>query len=210
MKLRCPYCAHSIKFDAERESVYCPTVDPNDGIRVEDGFCPNCERFNVVFSSGHYVERGSYASLSRVDHSEIIYPKTSTREPLPTEVPAEYREDFEEAASVLPISPKASAAISRRLLQHLLREKFNIQAPSLAKEIDAFITRPDVPSHLSGAVDAVRNVGNFAAHPLKDTNTGSIANVEPGEAEWLLEVLEALFDFCLYTANSIGRAETTA
>ena len=48
---------------------------------------------------------------------------------------------------------------------------------------------------MTDAVDAIRNVGNFAAHPLKDTNTGQIVDVEPGEAEWLLEVLEALFDF---------------
>jgi hypothetical protein len=40
-----------------------------------------------------------------------------------------------------------------------------------------------------------RNVGNFAAHPLKDTNTGEIVEVDPGEAEWLLDVNESLFDF---------------
>ena len=48
---------------------------------------------------------------------------------------------------------------------------------------------------MSSAIDAVRNIGNFAAHPIKDTNTGEIVEVEPGEAEWLLDVLEGLFDF---------------
>ena len=57
------------------------------------------------------------------------------------------------------------------------------------------MSRSDVPSHLSEAIDAVRNIGNFAAHPLKDTQTGAIADVEPGEAEWLLDVLESLFEF---------------
>jgi hypothetical protein len=38
-------------------------------------------------------------------------------------------------------------------------------------------------------------IGNFAAHPLKSTNTGAIVEVERGEAEWLLDVLESLFDF---------------
>lgn len=41
----------------------------------------------------------------------------------------------------------------------------------------------------------MRNIGNFAAHPLKDTSTGEILPVEAGEAEWNLETLEALFDF---------------
>ena len=41
---------------------------------------------------------------------------------------------------------------------------------------------------------AIRNIGNFGAHPVKDANTGEIVDVEPGEAEWLLDVLESLFD----------------
>ena len=41
----------------------------------------------------------------------------------------------------------------------------------------------------------VRNVGNFAAHPLKSETSGEILPVEPAEAEWNLEVLEELFDF---------------
>jgi Domain of unknown function (DUF4145) len=52
-----------------------------------------------------------------------------------------------------------------------------------------------LPTHLGEAVDAVRNIGNFAAHPIKSTNTGEIVDVESGEAEWLLDVLEGLFDF---------------
>jgi hypothetical protein len=31
---------------------------------------------------------------------------------------------------------------------------------------------------------------------MKSTTTGSIVDVEPGEAEWNLEVVEMLFDFC--------------
>ncbi len=37
--------------------------------------------------------------------------------------------------------------------------------------------------------------GNFAAHPMKSQLTGLILDVEPGEAEWTLDVLEELFDF---------------
>ncbi len=34
----------------------------------------------------------------------------------------------------------------------------------------------------------------MAAHPNKSTATGEYREVEPGEAEWTLDVLEALFD----------------
>ncbi len=65
-----------------------------------------------------------------------------------------------------------------------------------------------LPSDLAEDVDAIRNVGNFAAHPLKSTNTGLILDVEPGEAEWLLNVLEGLFDF--YFVRPARRAEKIA
>jgi len=38
-------------------------------------------------------------------------------------------------------------------------------------------------------------IGNFSAHPLKSQKSGEILPVEPAEAEWTLDVLEALFDF---------------
>lgn len=38
-------------------------------------------------------------------------------------------------------------------------------------------------------------MGNFAAHPVKDLNTGELVEVEPGEAEWTFQVLEELLAF---------------
>lgn len=52
-----------------------------------------------------------------------------------------------------------------------------------------------LPSHLSQAIDAVRNIGSFASHPIKSAQSGEIVEVEPSEAEWNLDVLESLFDF---------------
>ena len=79
-------------------------------------------------------------------------------------------------------------------MQHLLRDEGkNKERRDLFDQIGEVI--PTLPSHLADAIDAVRNIGNFAAHPMKSTNTGEIVDVEPGEAEWNLEVLEGLFDF---------------
>ena len=52
-----------------------------------------------------------------------------------------------------------------------------------------------MPTHIAEDLDAIRNIGNFAAHPQKSVNTGVIMPVEPNEAEWNLDVLEMLFDF---------------
>jgi hypothetical protein len=59
--------------------------------------------------------------------------------------------------------------------------------------------------HLADELDAVRNIGNFAAHPSKSQATGQIVEVEPGEAELNLGVLEGLFEH--YYVEPVKRAE---
>jgi hypothetical protein len=65
----------------------------------------------------------------------------------------------------------------------------------LADQIDEVIGSGKLPSYIAEGLHAVRNIGNFAAHTMKSTVTGAILDVEPGEAEWNLDVLESLFDF---------------
>ena len=196
----CPYCSKAIFFEKEDTFVYeyakheRPSGSNITGFEVAVGFCPSCDRLIVLFRQGIYEKQDYGPQLAEIITEEIIYPKYSARN-LPNEVPEPFKSDFQEAVAVLFYSPKASAAISRRLLQNLLREQFKIKHSSLAKEIDEFLKLPGIPSYLTQAVDAIRNIGNFAAHPLKDTSTGEIVDVEDGEAEWLLDVLDSLFDY---------------
>jgi hypothetical protein len=80
-------------------------------------------------------------------------------------------------------------------LQDILREKAGVKPSNLDSEIQEVIDAGKTPSWLTDNLDAVRVVGNFAAHPIKSTNTGEVVDVEPGEAAFLLDVLEAAFDF---------------
>jgi hypothetical protein len=57
------------------------------------------------------------------------------------------------------------------------------------------LTSPHLPSFIAQNVDAIRHIGNFAAHPTKSQASGEIVEVEAGEAEWNLDVLDLLFDF---------------
>jgi hypothetical protein len=110
-------------------------------------------------------------------------------------VPAPYSVDYNEAALVLRDSPKASAALSRRCLQQVLVDKAGVTKRDLYDQIAELLSRGNLPSHLAEALHAVRAIGNFAAHPMKSQTTGSVVEVEPGEAEWNLETLDSLFDF---------------
>jgi endogenous inhibitor of DNA gyrase (YacG/DUF329 family) len=57
--------------------------------------------------------------------ARLIWPSVSSRKPLPNDVPRHVADDYREAAVTLPHSEKASAALSRRCLQSLLREAAN-------------------------------------------------------------------------------------
>lgn len=129
------------------------------------------------------------------DETKFIYPHASIRPPCSKEVPSDLAEDYNQASLILNDSPKASAALSRRCLQLLLRDKGGVKKGDLSNEIQEILDKGTLPPHLSQALDAIRNIGNFAAHPNKDKATGEIVSVEPGEAEWCLDILDGLFDY---------------
>jgi hypothetical protein len=100
-----------------------------------------------------------------------------------------------EACLVLSDSPKAAAALARRCLQNVLRDVAKVKPGNLADEIQQILDSGKLPSHLAESIDGIRNIGNFAAHPMKSQQTGQIVDVEAGEAEWTIDVLEMLLDF---------------
>jgi len=168
-------------------------VDGGWGVRLRT--CPKCKRLIVELIQGDWAGPGEPRLVGHGISSTLVRPKGISRTPLGPEVPDDFTQDYKEACLVLSDSPKASAALSRRCLQHLLRERVGIKPGNLADEIQQVLDSKQLPSYLADAVDGVRNIGNFAAHPIKSTSTGEIADVEPGEAEWNLDTLEGLFDF---------------
>lgn len=192
--MRCPYCAQGIHVQPQDSASYYPDESSDEAFVVHIALCPLCGELFVVLRYGP-VEEDLDVDPSDAVLDEVIYPRHAASPPLPPEVPEDIRKDFVEASLVLSLSSKASAALSRRLLQRILRERWGIKHQSLAKEIEEFRALAGIPSYLSEALDAVRAVGNLATHPTKDEATGLIVDVEPGEVEWLLEVIELLCDF---------------
>ncbi|ODS41216.1 hypothetical protein BEH94_02455 [Candidatus Altiarchaeales archaeon WOR_SM1_SCG] len=136
----------------------------------------------------------------------MIYPIGVIRDPCPKEVPPEIALDYKEACLVEHLSKKAAAALARRCLQNMLHQQ-NISKKNLSEEIDEAMK--SLPTHLSKEIDGIRVIGNFAAHPIKSESTGEIVDVEEGETEWILNVLEGLFDF-YYVAPERTKAKRNA
>ena len=192
--MKCPHCLNS----------YHPQIlehvlgaDKDGTWRLGWQKCPSCGRFIV------HLER--YNSSGGRLSTFLVYPKAISRTPLSSDVPEAFAKDYKEACLVIADSPKASAALSRRCLQNILREKAKVKHQDLSKEIDEVLSSKQLPSYLEEGIDAVRNIGNFAAHPIKSTNTGEIVDVETGEAEWLLDLLEGLLDFYFISPAELQR-----
>jgi hypothetical protein len=191
--MKCPHCQTAFH---DNPITYPLGQDPDGFWGVARYLCPECKRIVVeIVCASQVTGSGKGFLFSGVKRQNLGHPKAASRPAPPAEVPEEFRQDYIEAALVLGDSPKASAALSRRCLQHVLREKAGVRKADLAREIDEVLERGLLPSHLADAIDAVRNIGNFAAHPIKGTASGEVLPVEPGEAEWNLDVLDGLFDF---------------
>ena len=192
--MKCMHCL--VEFHDHKDEHYIgPDVDNHWAIFRYD--CPSCKRMNLFLVNGDAAnsQRGMFILEPTIRTSIAVRPFGSNRPPCPRDVPENIASDYSEACLVFPFSAKASAALSRRCLQNLLRDAANIKPSDLAKEIQEVVDSGKLSSQLADSIDAIRNIGNFAAHPIKSKSTGEIVDVEPEEAEWNLDVLEALFDF---------------
>ncbi|WP_197424357.1 DUF4145 domain-containing protein [Bradyrhizobium yuanmingense] len=156
--------------------------------------CPNCKEDTLMLGRARQDALKLHPPLKW----DRVFPQGSSRSSLPPEVPDDVASDYKEASVVLPHSPKASAALSRRCLQTVLREAGGYKQYDLAKQIDAALdetdTRKALPLNAHTTLDAIRHIGNFAAHKITDKTTLELIDVEPHEAEFCLDVLDVLFE----------------
>lgn len=196
--MKCPHCLESFHEEQTWWSVLLG-ADADRTWVLSRRTCPTCKRFVLFLDNGAGLQPGQSQGsqgvrLQIVDRTMMVWPKGVARAPVPPEVPPGIVEDYKEACLVLADSPKASAALSRRCLQLLLRSAGGVKPGDLSNEIQQVLGSKTLPTSIAQNVDAIRNIGNFAAHPNKSTSTGEVLPVEPDEAEWNLDVLESLFD----------------
>lgn len=198
----CPHCGKAFHDNWSSSHLWRQNAAGSSFWRREEGghvewygkttICPACNdiivRLLALFTN----------NPNKPDYKEFqVYPQNILRKPTPKEVPQDIKDDYEEACNVIPISHKASAALSRRCLQAILRGQ-GYNQKDLAQQIDALLKEPSlakaIPTALRDTVDVIRSFGNFSAHPITDQTTLQIIEVEEGEAEWCLEILDEMFD----------------
>ena len=183
--MTCPFCNATVLSNTIQRyfSYHGTSEEPslNDAceLLVSGTFCPNCRR--TIFTA-------KYTGLKMPKNTIIpIYPLSPARQ-FPDYIPESIRQDYEEAYSILSLSPKASATLSRRCLQGMIRDFLKISERTLFEEITAL--KDKIPASQYQAIDALRQLGNIGAHMEKDTNL--IIDIEPQEAQYLLKLIELL------------------
>ena len=202
----CPHCHVVVRFLYTEVKQIRASDEASEEMQITAVRCPNCRRLVVTVESGTFTEDEGGYYISGPNSEHVVWPMQYVRS-IPSEVPEHIALDYREAAAVLNLSPKASSALSRRCLQDVLRDAGRASQHNLVDQIE--YVKPSLPSYISENIDAIRNIGNFAAHPIKDTASGQIVDVEPGEAQWNLDVLDMLFDF-YYVQPTLARKRRDA
>ena len=204
---KCPYCGHAQTVTASTHDDSAVRIR-NDlskhgpmGGEITSIVCSNadCKEIAIQFALYRALKTPTGWSLAGDPlRSWTLLPESAAK-PQPHYIPESILKNYTEACRIRDLSANASAAMSRRCLQGMVRDFCRVKKQTLAQEVNglrALVDGGQGPRGVShdtiDAIDHVRSIGNIGAHMEKDINL--ILDVEPNEAQALIELIELLFD----------------
>lgn len=191
----CPFCDRdtTITDSNYQHGAFELTRETSEGYRYFTALliiCPNprCKRFTLRLTMQEYEPKRGEGWVIGAPLQEWNLIPPSQAKVFPDYVPAAIRADYLEACLVRDLSPKASATLSRRCLQGMIRDFWGIKKARLIDEIEALKDKTDELTW--EAIDSVRSIGNIGAHMQKDIDL--IIDVDPDEAQTLIGLIELL------------------
>ena len=149
---------------------------------------PNCGQASLLASLNSWKNDGYDESpLGKAYKEWQLIPEPRPRT-WPDNVPVAIRQDYSEAVLICELSPKASATLSRRCLQGIIRDVHKVNERTLAKEIDKI--KDKVNEETFNIIETIRQVGNIGAHMERDISI--IIDIDPDEAQILIQLIETL------------------
>ena len=163
---QCPYCNMIMSLSSESHSVQYPSFERETGyyyfsiseqkvenscLQIDFYKCPNCGQYTIYATGVGMAVRDVNISIRPISFAKQF----------PQYIPEAIRQDYEEACAIMSLSPKASATLSRRCLQGMIRDFWGITKPTLNKEIDEL--KDKIPTDLWSSIDALRQLGNIGA-----------------------------------------------
>ena len=189
----CPFCHHKsiLQPDDIHREVHQWDTRKYGKVNLHSSYrqCPNkdCNEVEVIAALENSKISHDHKSLGR---RQWPLRPSSKAKPWPAYIPQPLIADYDEACEIELLSPKASATLSRRCLQGMIRDFWRIKKARLVDEVDALEEKVDAQTW--DAIDGLRKIGNIGAHMEKDINV--IVDVDPDEARLLRELVETLFE----------------
>lgn len=192
---RCPFCNHNAtitekNFAANRFEFNHGNKHKYQAMRTRVITCPNpdCLEYTLSMSLHDHVAKGlnNWEDLPAKMKWQLI--PSAEMKGFPSYIPEAILADYKESCLIRDLSPKASATLSRRCLQGMIRDFWGITRNRLVEEIEAISDKVDPMTW--AAIDSVRKIGNIGAHMEKEIDL--IVDVDPGEAQLLIGLIETL------------------
>lgn len=202
----CPHCNRpqvvaNERYHAEWRSIDIHQCEAGElAYYVRAIVCANaaCRKLSLEFALGNRKDRHGDFEITNVIKEWRMLP-ASFAKPQPDCVPQVLRTVYYEACAIRDLSPTASATLARRCIQGMIRDFCGITKARLVDEIGELRKQVNegrapvgVQPDTVDAIDHVRSIGNIGAHMEADINV--IVDVDPGEAQKLIELIELLFD----------------
>lgn len=195
----CPFCGRQVSLTEnshclKKDYLFTKAEGKSGALNYELAYivCPNpdCKEYTLRID---FFERkpNTIGGMRNGEHLAFfqLRPKGMAK-PLPDYIPAPLRQDYAEACLIEQDSPKASATLSRRCLQGIIRQYYRVTKRTLYDEIQAL--KGELDPELWEAVDKIREIGNVGAHSHDDVSI--MVDVPPESARALIELIELMFE----------------
>jgi endogenous inhibitor of DNA gyrase (YacG/DUF329 family) len=204
---KCPHCGHP-QTVTDSNHHYDYSLQSNGGPTKEGVFfvhrsvrClnPECQKLSLsAWIADQKLVAGIGIRPGKPIHTWHLLPDAASKVQ-PDFIPQPLRDDYYEACRIRTLSPKSSATLARRCLQGMIRDFCGIVKGRLIDEIQELektVNEGRAPKGVTpesvDAIDHVRKIGNIGAHMERDVS--QIIDIDPDEAQVLIELLETLFD----------------
>jgi Domain of unknown function (DUF4145) len=193
---KCPYCGHAQVLDEDRVSQYWyhqpvrgwkeeialgigVQEEAEPTVFIETIVCANeaCRELTLSAAVARKRRHDDDYKLQVIKSWRLLPPSSAKLQP--DCIPKALRDDYYEACAIRDLSPKASATITRRCLQGMIRDFCGFSRSRLLDEIAELrkrVREGNAPAGVQAdsveAIDQVREIGNIGAYMEADINVG--------------------------------------
>lgn len=206
----CPHCEHTVFSSGQSVNL--------GRTQIESWDCPHCHEATVFVAQLKMKPNPSVTpnglvgvSLAPGERKQVIPAHTKAPRKFGN-APPDVLRLYSAACELVTVYLPAAGAVARKCLEAILR-RAGYEQSTIAQQVEALAKEESrekqVSVRLVARLGVLREFGNFAAHEISSPTTGEVIDVEPGEVDLCLVIIEELIDE-LYERPALDAAEMAA